>query len=158
MMFCSLLTLIPLEWPSLSPSEHSLHLPAAASVAELRMQALSPLLFPSLLLPGLPGATASSRAGWGWGWRWMWDEGGFQSLWFGWVLGRCPSHCVCFSGCFAGKAQLQLCRENPVMLQTPHCLTVSQLSWVVFSSQAIGVQKGKGKAIDLASETSCKQL
>lgn len=37
-------------------------------------------------------------------------------------------------------------------------LMLSQLSWVVFSSQAIGVQKGKGKAIDLASETSCKQL
>lgn len=29
--------------------------------------------------------------GWGWGWRWMWGDGGFQSLWFGWVLGGCPS-------------------------------------------------------------------
>lgn len=62
MLFCSLLTFIPLVWPSLSPFEHSLHLPAAAGVAELRMQALSPLLPPSLLLPGLPGAAPSSRA------------------------------------------------------------------------------------------------
>lgn len=62
MLFCSLLTLIPLVWPSLSPSEHSLHFPAAAGVAELRMQALSLLLLLSLLLPVLPGTTASSRA------------------------------------------------------------------------------------------------
>lgn len=67
MLFCSLLTLIPLVWPSLSPFEHSLHLPAAAGVAELRMHTLPALVFPSLLLPGLPGAAAAlgQRMGFG---------------------------------------------------------------------------------------------
>lgn len=44
-LICSLLTLIPLVWPSLSLFEHSLPPPAAAGAAELRLQALSPLLF-----------------------------------------------------------------------------------------------------------------
>lgn len=161
MLFCSLLTLSPLVWPSLSPFEHSLHLPAAAGVAELRMQALSPLLSPSLLLPGLPGATASSRAeggagdGDGCGVEVASAPSGLAGSW------GCPSHWLSRSvswdlSLVSTVAALQGKLGNATNTMLPD--TVIAFMGCFFSSKAIGVQKGKGKAIDLASETSCKQL
>lgn len=161
MLFCSLLTLILLVWPSLSPSEHSLHLPAAAGVAELRMQALSPLLLLSLLLPVLPGSTASSRAEDevgdedGCGVRVASNPSGLLGL------GGCLSHCVSRSvsldfSLVSTVAALQGKPGNATNTTLPDSVTAFRGCF--FSSEAIGVQKGKGKAIDLASETSCKQL
>lgn len=99
--FCSLLTFIPLVWPPLSPFEHSLHLPAAAGVAELRMQGCPLCCSHPSSCQACLGQLQLQGRGWGWGCKWMWGKSGFQSPCFGWVLGGSPAtgspglfHCV----------------------------------------------------------------